>query len=299
MAIKALGKHYFEENKIPINICRIERRENITHEFDLTEIEHFHDFSELVFIVKGKGVQVIEQNEYLVSAGDVFVLQGNQKHFFKDAQGIEIVNVMFENNKNSNLISNSVKKLDGYNALFILESNYRAQHHFKNKLHLNRSELAKMEFILNSMIQETQYKMEGYEPLLRNKFEELIILLSRHYCNLESNEARGLVRIGKVIDFMETNFAEKIFLDDLAEIAFMSSRNFQRVFKKAIGSSPTNYLLQIRLQNARKLLRTTDIQIGKIAYETGFGDSNYFIKCFKKEFNITPVKFRIRNRPRD
>lgn len=295
-AVKALGLHYFEEEQFPLNICRIERDENITHEFDLTEIEHYHDFNELVFIVKGQGLQVIEQNEYLVTAGDVFVLQGNQRHFFKDASGIEIVNVMFSSRRKHNLISSNIQKLEGYNALFILESQYRAQHHFKNKLHLDRSELARMEFILNSMINEQGSKLEGYKTLLSNKFEELIILLSRHYSSLEATEAKSLVRIGKVIDFLENNFAEKIYLDELADMAFMSPRNFQRIFKKAVGETPTNYILQIRLQKARKLLRTTDLAVSEIANDCGFSDSNYFIKCFRKEFGITPVKFRMRNR---
>jgi AraC-like DNA-binding protein/mannose-6-phosphate isomerase-like protein (cupin superfamily) len=294
MAIKALGLHYFDDEEFPINICRIERKENITHAFDLTEIEHYHDFNELVFIIKGKGIQVIEQNEYMVSAGDVFVLQGNQKHFFKDPSGIELVNVMFAPNKRQNIISDSVRKLEGYNALFILESQYRALHHFQNKLHLDRSDMAKMEFILNSMMLELEHKLEGYKTLLGNKLEELIILLSRHYSSLEATEAKALVRIGKVIDYLENNFTDKIYLDKLAEMAFMSTRNFQRIFQKAVGSSPSNYIMQIRLQKARKMLRNTESPITDIAIDSGFGDSNYFIKCFKKEIGITPVKFRMR-----
>ncbi|MCK4923297.1 MAG: helix-turn-helix domain-containing protein [Bacteroidales bacterium] len=296
MVVKALGAHYFEDDGFPMNICRIEKRANISHKFDLTEVEHFHDFHELVFIVKGKGIQVIEQNEYLVSAGDVFALQGNQRHFFKDASGIEIVNVMFDPQSEKKLISSFIQKLEGYNALFILESNYRAQYHFKNKLHLNRSELAKLEFILNSMIQEQENKLEGYHCLLQNKFEELIILLSRHYSMLESTEAKSLVRIGKVIDYLENNFVEKIYLDEISEMTFMSSRNFQRIFKKAVGLTLFQYINHIRLQNARKLLRKTETPISEVAIESGFTDSNYFTKCFKKEFNCTPINFRMRNK---
>ncbi len=296
MVVKALGTHYFENNNFPLNICRVDRKDAISHEFDLTEVEHFHDFTELIFIIKGKGVQIIEQQEYIVSAGDVFVLQGNQKHYFKDAQGIEIVNIMFSQDKQFSMISEEIKKLDGYKALFILESQYRAQHHFKNKLHLDRSELAKLEFIINSMINEQTDKYTGYEHLLKNKLEELIILLSRQYSNLEATEAKSLVRLSRVVDYLESNFEQKIYLDNLAEIAFMSPRNFQRVFKKAVGVSPSVYLMQIRLQKSRKLLRNTDMGIANIATDCGFSDSNYFIKCFKKEYKTTPVKFRLRYR---
>lgn len=294
MTVKALGVNYFEDGSFPINVCRVDRHENITHDFDLTESEHFHDFTEIVFILKGQGTQVIEEQEYPVSAGDVFVLQGNQKHYFKNVGGVEIVNLMYDEKRYKGLISGAVKKLDGYNALFILESQYRAWHHFKNKLHLDRANMAMLEMILNVMIFENEKKLEGYHLILANRLEELIILLSRFYSRLEATEARALVRIGKVIDFMESNYHDKIYLEQLSEMSHMSTRNFQRIFRKAVGSSPSDYLLQIRLQKARKLLRESELPVSEIALVCGFNDGNYFIKCFKKANDITPVKFRMR-----
>jgi AraC-like DNA-binding protein/mannose-6-phosphate isomerase-like protein (cupin superfamily) len=294
MTDKALGVNYFGDSHFPLSVRKVDRSQKISHEDDLTEIEHFHDFTEIVFIIKGKGIQIIEEKEYQVSAGDVFVLQGNQKHYFKDAGAVEIVNVMYISKKGNPLISDEVKKLEGYKALFILESQYRALHYFKNKLHLVRSDMAKLEIILNSMIAEQQNKYEGHELILKNRLEELIVLLSRYYSRLDATEAQSLIRIGKIIDFMEHHFVDKIYLDELSEKAFMSTRNFQRIFKKAVGSSPTNYLMQIRLQNARKLLRESDMPISNIAVHSGFGDDNYFIKCFKKEYTVTPIKFRMK-----
>ncbi len=294
MTVKALGTNYFEQGNFPVNVCRVDRYENITHQHDLTESEHFHDFTEVVFILKGQGIQVIEEQEYQVSAGDVFVLQGNQKHFFKLMKGVEIVNLMYDEKRYKGLISNDIKQLSGYSALFILESQYRALHHFKNRLHLDRANMAKLEMILNVMLLEQDKKQEGYQLILVNRLQELIILLSRYYSSLDATEAQSLIRIGKVIDFLEQNYADKIYLDRLSDMAFMSTRNFQRIFKKAVGSTPSNYLMQIRLQRARKLLRETELPIAEIASVTGFGDGNYFIKCFKSENGLTPVKFRMR-----
>lgn len=294
MTIQALGTNYFDNNQFPINICKVDLASNVTHEHDLTESEHSHDFIEVAFIIKGKGIQVIEEQEYLVSAGDVFVLQGNQKHFFKDAKGVEIINLMYDEKGFNKLISDKVKALFGYKALFILESQYRAWYHFKNKLHLDRSNMAKLEMILNVMVMEQENRLEGFEWIIANRLEELVILLSRYYSRLEATEAQALVRISKVIDYLEQNYHNRIYLDELAGMSFMSTRNFQRIFKKAVGSSPTVYLQQIRLQKARKLLRETELSVTDIAIETGFGDGNYFIKCFKKATGITPIKFRMR-----
>ncbi len=294
MTEKALGQNYFKQEGCPINLSRVYRRQHLTHEFDLTETEHFHDFIELVFIIKGHGTQVLEGNEYLVSAGDVFVLQGHQRHYFKDASAVEIVNLMFDGINNPQIISDKLWQLEGYKALFILEPQFRSNYHFKNMLRLTREELATIEVILNTMFAEQEYRKEGYEIILVNRLEELIILLSRHYSNIKTNKAKALVRIGKVIDFLEDNYQENIYIDQLSEMAFMSKRNFMRIFQGAVGLSPINYIQQVRLQKARALLRETTLQITEISMNCGFIDSNYFIKCFRKAYGTTPSKFRTR-----
>ena len=296
MTVKAVGHNYFRYDNCPINLCRVERAQHVTHAYDLTETEHYHDFIEIVFIIHGQGIQILEDNEYPVSAGDVFVLQGNQRHYFKDASQIEIVNVMYDGVKHPEMIPDNIRQLEGYKALFVLEPFYRAKHHFKNMLRLNREELAKIEISINAMFHELGNKQVGYEVILSNRLQELIVILSRHYSMIESSEAQSLVRIGKVIEYLENNTEEKIYIEELASMANMSKRNFMRIFKRAVGLSPVNYLMQVRLQKARKLLRETDLQIADISVMTGFSDSNYFIKCFKQSFGTTPFKFRMRFR---
>lgn len=294
MTIKALAQNYFKNNGCPINIIRVNRSRHITHEHDLTEKEHFHDFVELVFIVKGQGIQVLEGHEYTVSAGDVFVLQGYQRHYFKDASSVEIVNLMFDGINNPGIISEEIKQLEGFKALFILEPQYRSSYKFKNMLHLTRDELAPMEIILNTMFLEQSQKKEGYQIILVQRFIELIILLSRHYSGIKTTKAKALLRISKVIDFMENHYFENIYIDTLSEMAFMSKRNFMRTFQGATGMTPNNYLKQIRLQKARALLRESSRQVEEISTLCGFSDSNYFIKCFREAYGATPNKFRAR-----
>jgi len=295
MSTKALGLNYFKDDKCPVILYRVDQRHEITHEHDLTEIEHHHDFIEIVIIMDGQGIQVVESNEYHVAAGDVFVLQGNQSHYFKDAKKVQIVNVMFEGSRKANLIPDKIKQLDGYNALFIFEPNCRDRDHFKNKLKLNREELIKLESLLNGMFEEIKNKDDGYDMILRSRFQELVILLCRHYNKIGSTEVRSLVRIGKVIEFLENNLDKKIYITDMADIAYMSVRNFQRTFIRAFGLSPINYLIQVRLQKARKLLRESDLEISEISALTGFTDVSHLTRCFKKFSKTTPYKYRAGN----
>lgn len=288
----AKGDNYFKDHDLAINVCRINRMKQISHENDLTEIEHHHDFIEIVFLTKGKGIQVISNNEYEVSKGDIFILQGFQNHYFKDAGNAEIINVMFDPVRNPGLIPEEVKMIDGYNALFILEPRYRNRTHFKNMLHLSSIDLVKSEYILNTMMHEFQQQEPGYELFLKNKLEEIIIFLSRKYSQISIPKAKSLVRIGKAISFIENNYLNDIYIQQLAEMSFMSVRNFQRIFKDSTGLSPNEYILDLRIQNASRLLTETDSSISDISGQVGITDWFYFSKAFKKRFGISPTKYR-------
>lgn len=292
----AKGDNYFKDHSLAINVCKVNRLKNISHENDLTEIEHHHDFVEIVFITKGKGIQVISNNEYEVSEGDIFILQGFQNHYFKDAGKAEMINVMFDPVKNPGLISSDIKMMDGYSALFILEPRYRNRMHFKNMLHLNHVDLAKSEYVLNSMLNEITHKEPGYELFLKNKLEEIILFLSRKYSQISIPKAKSLVRIGKAIDFIENNFQRNIYIQQLAELSFMSVRNFQRIFKESTGLSPNDYLLELRIQHASKLLTETDSAIYNVSEQVGIADWFYFSKAFKKKFGVSPLKYRKQNK---
>lgn len=295
MAIKALGINYFKENEFPISVYNVSRKRGITHEHDLTEKMHYHDFTEIVVVLKGNAVHYVEENEMLVSAGDIFVLQGYQKHAFKDASNIEIVNVMFDMKNTKHILDvDTFKKIPGYKALFILEPRIRNNHQSKHILRLSRKQLARVEFIVNTMHLEQELEEVGYKTIIKNKLEELIIYLSREYSKSSAKEAIALLRISSIIDYMESHYRNELDLNQLADISCMSVRNFQRIFKKATGQSPIDYLIQIRLQKAKSYLRETLMPISEIANETGFKDNNYFSREFKKVLGAPPSLYRMR-----
>lgn len=298
MVEKALGKNYFKPGKLPINVCKVNRKLGISYEHDFTEVLHYHDFTEIIVVLQGNSIHFVEGNEYVVSAGDVFVLQGYQAHVFKDAKNLEIVNVMFDSNAAPNILnSEAFKNIPGYNALFILEPQYRNRHHFNHILHLGKKYLSKIETILNTMFHEQTAQEPGYETIVKNKLEELIVYLSREYSKLKSREAVSLIRIGSIIEYLENNHSEEINLEQLAQMSFMSVRNFQRVFKKATGQSPIDYLIQIRLEKSKLMLRESNLQVADIAIQAGFNEYNYFSRKFKMAVGISPLKYRLRFKP--
>jgi len=72
----------------------------------------------------------------------------------------------------------------------------------------------------------------------------------------------------------------------------MSRSNLMRVFRKATGQTPIEYLLRLRIQKAMELLRNSSLSITEIALEVGFNDSNYFTRQFRRVLGETPRSFR-------
>jgi quercetin dioxygenase-like cupin family protein len=93
MAVLAKGIDYFGADGFPITARRVrtEPGGRPSHLNDVTEIDHYHDFSELVLILSGRGRHLLEGESFPVAAGNVFVVQGNQVHSFRDREGLVLV----------------------------------------------------------------------------------------------------------------------------------------------------------------------------------------------------------------
>ncbi|MBC7827887.1 MAG: helix-turn-helix transcriptional regulator [Chitinophagaceae bacterium] len=88
------------------------------------------------------------------------------------------------------------------------------------------------------------------------------------------------------------NFSTKLDVEQIARKAFVSQYHFSRIFKKYTDSSPYQYLLEVRLQHARKLMNGTDLPIKEISFQSGFNSIDYFSAAFTKKYKICPREYR-------
>jgi AraC-like DNA-binding protein len=285
------GSDYFGKSGFPLVVGRSRLIDIPVSSNDLTEIEHSHDFCELVIVAQGQGVQCLEGMDLPISAGDVFLLQGRQRHFFHDRKHLELVNVMYDSQLVS-LPESDLRRMPGYCAMFLLEPTYRKQHRFASRLHLKRVQLAKVLAIADEMEGECKEQNPGFEVVLRAKLQELIAYLSRIYTQGNSTETQALLRVGEVIGAMEQKFSHDWNLTELAAIAHMSKNNLLKVFRKATSQTPIDYLMRLRIQRAMEMLQKSDHTITEIAFAVGFNDSNYFTRQFRKVNGLTPRQFR-------
>ena len=98
--------------------------------------------------------------------------------------------------------------------------------------------------------------------------------------------------IGHAIEYYEEHYAENISLDSLCKRLNISKFYFSRKFKEQTGYSPCDYLTAVRINNAKSLLRSTNLSVEDIALRCGFSSATYFIRSFRKKENITPLGYR-------
>jgi AraC-like DNA-binding protein len=91
---------------------------------------------------------------------------------------------------------------------------------------------------------------------------------------------------------MMSHRKEKIKIDDIAKTIGISRGYLTGSFKKELGVSPQEYLINFRLEYAASLIRKTSSPIGDIAAEVGYNDSMAFSKAFKQKFKMSPTAFR-------
>ena len=123
----------------------------------------------------------------------------------------------------------------------------------------------------------------------------LLLIMSRliQLFDLEvSIHDKNYRKLQSVLSYIEDHYSEKIQISELSEIIHVCDDRLIRLFKEVIGETPIEYIMNLRIEAAIKLLSSTDLSIADIAYQTGFGSATYMTRVFKKKLNTTPGKYR-------
>ena len=98
--------------------------------------------------------------------------------------------------------------------------------------------------------------------------------------------------IKKAQTFIETNFQEKITVDQLASMLALGRRNLERRFKKATSNSVTQYMQRVKIEAAKKSLESSQENVNEVMYKVGYSDSKAFRTTFKKFTGLSPIQYR-------
>jgi AraC-like DNA-binding protein len=261
---------------------------------DYTETKHHHDFDELTVIAAGKGIHSIDDKDYNVQAGDVFVITRGHSHYFHHRENMIHLNVMY-NLGRLPLATPYLSETPGFNAIFKLEPFLIKARQSVASLRLTPRQLQRVRHIWEVMQHEENERLPGFEVIMINRFQELVVFLSRLYVGLHSSRKTRILAIENTIRFIDTQYAQPLTLADLYKNAGMSRPAFMKHFKESTGLSPMAYLINTRIEQSCKLLRCTNNSITDIALSAGFTNSNYFARAFRNIMKISPREFRALN----
>ena len=250
---------------------------------------HTHaDFAELSLVTDGSARHLVDSDSYPIEKGDVFVIHERVSHAFEETDRLRLYNVMFSPRL---LPESDISGSSGFSALFSPENNKRS---FSSHLRLSPGDYELVAHLFRRMNREYTEKRVGWQTAVQGDFLRLTVTLSRLYDFDKVKDDHGLEKIAGAAAYIEQNYSESISVASLAEMSNYSLRQFIRLFKKAYGCIPTEYIANLRMQKARELLRSKTSSVTDIALFCGYGDSNYFSRIFRKYNGMTPSEYRSR-----
>lgn len=263
-----------------------------SHEEDDCYPHGHEDFSELVVVLEGSAQHIVNSESYMISKGDVFVIDCHTEHAFVNASNLKICNLMFRPEEVFAHIYD-IKKLAGFQALFVVEPHYSRNYHFCSQLKLKTGDFAVIKKAVEELMEEYTEKASGWQDIVFSRFTLLCISLSKLYHTERAGSDNEYLKLAVAIAYIENNYCGEISSEELASMSGYSERQFLRLFRSIFSETPSAYIMKLRMKKAYQLLRSGNTTIGEVAWSCGYDDQNYFSRAFKKHYGITPSQCRI------
>lgn len=271
---KEIDLTYLEDEHKPLGFCV--GLHTLPNKFESSY--HWHDYYEMEFIIEGSGTHIVNDKQYELKRGDVYIITTSDFHSLK-----------FE--------TNDAKSIT---ICFFLRS--LPPHITKKILHLGFSKVSLNDTQFKAMRYEFDFLLEQYtvlpdineNALLQNAFERVILMFLNFALLNEQpkNSEKHLMPLQKVLTFVQQNYSKQITLEEAAAVAAMSTTHFSRYFKQNMNVCFVPYLNKVRCSIAAAFLSSTDMPIEDIATRTGYITPSYFSKVFRDIYGQPPTEYR-------
>lgn len=262
-------------------------------ELEIWEFElHQHNFYELIFIEKGKGIHLLNEISFKYKKGDVFLITPNDAHEFIIENKtiftfIKFTELFFSNllEINKLLISNNtfetILKQDHLNEGCAICDKTDKKHVF------SLLKIIQHEFLNTSILSK---------EIIQKTFFAVMMLIARNK-NSDFNSSivldKDTERLNSILSHIRTYVLdnEKMKLKNIATQFHLSPNYISIYIKKHTGISLQQYVIKMKMKLAEKLLEEKKLNINEIATKLGFNDSSHFNKLFKNHRGISPSVF--------
>lgn len=155
---------------------------------------------------------------------------------------------------------------------------------------------AEFEEIFARMIREYQMRRQGFRGYMAGLLVQLAAAYGRSSAEANTSQAGQYARLAPVIEQIHNHYHQPVDLEAYAALCGLSKSRFVHVFKETVGISPYHYQLNIRLERARELLCSSDLNVSEVGAAVGYGDPLYFSRLFKQYMGCSPAMYARRNK---
>lgn len=251
---------------------------------------HYHPEFQITSIVKGNGMLYGGANTRSFSSGDVLIFGENMPHLLKNS-------AEYYGSSSPGVLSYSLFfRRDCFGADFFQIPEMKRLERFLSEA--RRGCLYRDDQMLQRKLLEIR-SLSG-ERLVLGFLEFLSLAMERNweylnesvYCLSLDEKVGG--RLNSILQFTFANLTEKIHITDVAAVANLSPSQFSRYFKRHTGKSYIQFLNEVRIEEACRLLSESDDTVEAICYTAGFQNVSNFNRCFKAVKGETPRAYRKR-----
>lgn len=260
-------------------------------------VMHKHDFIEIVYVISGSARHAIGEMLYEVKKGDLIIVNYGVPHAFTPIDDGDEQFATYDLLFTTELFEiTGIGKYD-FSSLansYLFYTLFSDAAIGENSLNLIRSETKDFSSLFSKIYEEYTNRKSGFMNMLRAYLIELITLIFREIDKKTSRDITKEQRevVSKAIDYMKHNYNTKINLDNIVSDIFLSKNYFRQLFKSTTGMSVTDFIQKTRIEEASRLLLSTDRTVFDIAGDCGFTDMKFFYKIFKKITGKTPGDYR-------
>ena len=264
---------------------------------------HSHDFYEINLITNGQGAHYTENDFRETEIGDVVIIPPGKNHAYHSKDNLCVFHFIIHKNFFRRYYS-ELNMLPAYPLLFNDNRIGDESEIDITYFHIGENDYESM-FKLFCELDSLDYnsalsESEEVLPMYLATYAKSIILIAniceayRKSASFVGDKIKTDSAILAVVNYIHNHYAERLTLDDLCTVAYMSKSTLSKRFCKYIGQSPLSYVNYYRILVAKKLLIETDKSFSEIASEVGFFDYSHFCKIYKKYENISPTNLRQR-----